>query len=186
MPALKATSAVCRIVSIVCVMVCVCCLAPPARGAPPKSPFEEGLNAKTLVGPAQAEWSITADQLSYDEENGKYLAEGHVRIKSVDRIIEADWAELDSDSHKAELRGSVWLVLGRDWIKGEHVFWDLEGQTGWVDGGLAYFAQTNFYIQGARIAKTGTAEYELREGYVTSCDPNDSDWKIRYLSLIHI
>lgn len=144
---------------------------------------QEELNPKALMGKAQGTWNITADKITFDEKKKVYLAEGHVRITSTDRSIEADWAELDSVNHKAELRGNVWIVYGRDWIQGEHVFWNLEQETGWVEDGLAYFAKSNFFVKSAYIAKTGPTQYELKDGFITSCDPANADWKIRFAKL---
>lgn len=176
---LKAVVKVC--VALACVWSGLFFSCPPRWGfAQTEEPPKEGLNSKALMGQAQGMWEISADRLTYDEQNKVYMAEGHVLIKSTDRSIEADWAELDSLKHRAELRGNVWLVYGRDWIQGDHVFWNLEEQTGWVNGGVAYFAESHFYVQGGYIAKTGNMQYELKDGFVTSCDPANSDWKIRY------
>lgn len=182
MTSLNLTNIVRTCLALACVWVGLVFSSPP-RWVFAQDALRESLNSRALVGKAQGQWDITADQLTYDEEKKVYLAQGHVRIKSTDRSIEADWAELDSLNHLAELRGNVWLVYGRNWIQGEHVFWNLEAQTGWVDGGVAYFAQSHFYVQGARIAKTGNTQYELKDGFVTSCDPFDSDWKIRFSKL---
>jgi LPS-assembly protein len=164
---------------LACAGFCFLCLA--GRGvAQTQEKAAGGLDMKALAGPESGMWNIRADQITYDEEKQVYLAEGHVRIYSTDRTIEADWAELDAQKHLAELRGHVSLAFGKNWIRGEHVIWNIEEQTGWVDGGIAYFADTQFYVQGAYIAKTGSVQYELKDGFVTSCDPNSSDWKIQF------
>jgi len=38
--------------------------------------------------------------------------------------------------------------------------WNLDQETGYVDGGLAYFSQNQFYVKGDRIAKTGDKEFD--------------------------
>lgn len=75
------------------------------------------------------------------------------------------------------------LKYGKDWLKGEHIIWNLDEETGTVDGGLAYFSDSQFYAMGEHIAKVGPGEYELRDGFITTCDPSNSDWKIRYKEL---
>ncbi len=128
-------------------------------------------------------WKVEARSLSYDQENQTVEAEGQVRLSSADRLILADRAALDMKSRKAELWGNVSLQYGRDWLKGQHLLWNLDSETGWLDSGVMYFAENNFFVQGSSIAKTGEKTFELQEGYLTSCNPADPDWKIQYRNM---
>ena len=134
----------------------------------------------TMVDRLRGSWTIDADRLSYDQERRVYEAEGNVRIVSGKRRIESDWAELDTTKRIVELRGNVSLQYGNDWLRGEHVIWNLDEETGWVDGGLTYFAANSLYATGENIQKTSATRYELKGGFVTGCDPEGPDWKIRY------
>jgi LPS-assembly protein len=136
--------------------------------------------AGTFVSEARGTWTIDADKLSYDQSRSVYEAEGNVRIISGKRQIESDWAELDTAKRLVELKGNVLLKYGNDWLRGEHVIWNLDEETGWVDGGLTYFATNQLYAQGENIRKTSATEYELKSGFVTACNPESADWKIRY------
>jgi LPS-assembly protein len=49
-----------------------------------------------------------------------------------------------------------------------------------VDSGILYFAENNFFVQGKSINKLSPTEFELKEGYITSCNPADPDWKIQF------
>lgn len=142
--------------------------------------LEPELSGKSLIHPASGTWQIAADKITYDQNTKTYEAEGNVRIWSDDRSMQAAWARLDTQEQEAELKGNVLLQYGKNWLKGEHVVWKLEKEIGYVDGGLIYFAENHFYAQGEYIAKTGPKEYELREGFLTTCDPVKSDWKIKY------
>ena len=134
----------------------------------------------TLADQLRGTWTIDADQLSYDQERKVYEAVGNVRIISGKRQIESDWAELDTARRIAELKGNVILKYGGDWLRGEHVIWNLDEETGWVDGGLTYFAANQLYAMGENIQKTSATQYELKVGFVTGCDPERPDWRIRY------
>ncbi len=158
--------------------LCVTILA--ADEALSRSLMSNGLNQQSFVSETKGTWQISAQQVSYDKKNHVYEAQGDVQISSGDRSIEADWARLDAQHHTADLKGSVFLKYGGDWLKGEHVIWDLEKETGNVDGGLLYFAGNHFYVQGKHIAKTGPTDYELKDGFITTCDPQNPDWKVRY------
>ncbi len=139
-----------------------------------------GLNRENIQGAVQGTWNIEAASLTYDQTNQVYVAEGGVLLTSGDRIIQARWAMVDMQKRQAELRGGVFLQYGKNWLKGEHVLWNLDKETGWLDGGLVYFAGNQFYAQGKYITKSGPNQYELKDGFMTSCDPSNSDWKIKY------
>jgi LPS-assembly protein len=158
-------------------------LSPQQGLTQPRSLMKEGLDSQAFMTTLQGTWSINADSISYDQNNETYEATGNVRVTSEDRSIQADWALLNMKQGQVELRGRVLLRYGKNWLQGEHVFWNLDTETGQVDGGLLYFAENNFYIQGRTITKIGPNEYELKDGFLTSCDPADSDWKLRYRNM---
>ncbi|MGA2226185.1 MAG: putative LPS assembly protein LptD [Syntrophobacteraceae bacterium] len=132
------------------------------------------------AGSTKSTWTIEADKLTYDQEKQVYEADGNVKISAKDRLIEADHASVNNQTRMTDLRGRVTVQYGRNWIKGEHVTWNLDSETGWVDIGILFFAENNFFIQGESIAKLGPTEFELKKGFITSCNPADPDWKIQF------
>ncbi len=139
------------------------------------------LDHKTFSQPAAGgQWTIVAQQLSHDQHRNTYTGEGDVHIYSGDRSLWADWAQVNLYTRKAELRGNVKLRYGEDWLEGSHVFWDLDEETGTVDDGLLFASSNRFYISGQSIEKTGPSTYTLEKGYMTSCDPDKPDWKLKY------
>ncbi|MGV8074842.1 MAG: LPS-assembly protein LptD [Syntrophobacteraceae bacterium] len=175
-----------RILHISALIVCVsaACIYAPQYGIAQVQDNPKGeFSGKKLLSKIKGDWKIDAAQLSFDKERNVYEAEGSVHISSGDRTIEADWAQLDSERQIVELRGNALIRSGRDWIRGEHIIWNLNDETGTVDGGLAYFAASQFYVQGGKITRLGPDEYELKDGFITSCDPSNSDWKIQYTDL---
>jgi LPS-assembly protein len=168
---------------LVCICLSLLLLAAPKPGFPAATGLDAEFGGKSVVKAGQGKWKISATKITYDEKRKVYDASGNVVISSVGRLMQADWAELDTENQRVELQGNVFLQYGQDWIWGESVFWNLQSQTGWVNGGIAYFAQNHFYVHGDYIAKTGEKEYELRNGFVTSCDPAHPAWDIRYKSM---
>ncbi len=150
--------------------------AVPARAAGPQ-PLAGSLK---IAETAHAAWTIEADKLSYDQGKQLYEAEGNVKISSRDRMITAENASVNNQTRQADLRGKVTIQYGRNWVKGEHITWNLDSETGWLDSGVIYFAENNFFIQGKSISKLGPTEFELKEGFITSCNPADPDWKIQF------
>lgn len=148
----------------------------PARDTPKTT-------TKAAVPEERGEWDLTAASIVYDQETGVYEAEGHVKAQSGDRIIQADWASLNTRTHQAELKGNVFLQYGKNWLRGEHINWNLQSEAGWMEEGTVFFAENNFYVKGKSIQKTGPVEYVLEEGILTSCDPADPDWKLKYTKM---
>ncbi|MEM5787677.1 MAG: LPS assembly protein LptD [Syntrophobacteraceae bacterium] len=142
------------------------------------SPFL--IDRKDKLEALASSWQIEAEKLSHDQERQIYEAEGNVRISSKTRLIEADRAAVDMINRKAELWGNVSLQYDKNWLKGDHVIWDLDAETGWLDNGVIFFSENNFFVQGYSIAKTGPKQFELKEGFVTSCDPSEPDWRFQY------
>jgi len=167
----------CRVVAGLLVLWCVAGRSLPVAA---QSLIQGSLTPRAMVATSHEPWTVEADKISYDQEKKLYEAEGNVRVRSGDRSIQADRAKLDAQKQEVELEGKALLRFGRNWLEGEHIFWNLDSETGWVDGGLVYFADTRFYVEGRSIAKTGASTYELHEGFLTSCNPADADWKIKY------
>lgn len=138
------------------------------------------LDRKEMSQAMQGTWTIEAEKISHDQESQLYEAEGNVRISSGDRIIQADFASADMVKRRVDLRGNVTIQYGRNWLKGQHVTWNLDSETGWLDEGIVFFADNNFFVQGRSISKTGASQFELNEGFLTSCNPSAPEWKIQY------
>ncbi len=142
--------------------------------------LKSGLSQKTFISSTQDTWTVEAGTIIYDYEKKVYEADENVRVTSVERSIQADWALLDTQKQQVELKGKVLMRFGNNWLQGDHVIWNLDSETGWVDGGMVYFAENHFYVEGKSITKTGPNTYDLKDGFLTSCNPADADWKIRY------
>ena len=151
-----------------------------ARASEPASPF----SAATAVVTTKVPWTIHADKLVYNEAAHTYEAEGHVRLTAPDRTIEADRASVNNQTRLADLHGDVTVRFGRNWLKGEHIVWNLDSQTGTMDRGVIFFAQNNFFVQGASVSKTGPTQFELGDGFITSCNPADPTWKIQFKKMV--
>ena len=165
-----------RVALLFCCMAFIACLTSHARADGPQ-PLLGGLK---IAEAGQASWTIHADKLMYDQEKQLYEAEGNVKITSTDRLIQADYASVNKQTQQVDLSGRVTVVYGRNWIKGEHIIWRLDTEKAWVDSGIMYFAENNFFVQGRSITKLSPTEFDLKEGFVTSCNPAGPDWKIQF------
>lgn len=163
-------------------LYCLAIIAVPPSNALAADPIAIK-GAANIAESSQLPWKILADKLIYDKDKQLYEAEGHVTISSKDRLITADYASVNNQTREADLTGNVTVQYGRNWVKGEHVIWNLDTETAWMDSGVLYFSENNFFVQGKSISKLSPTEFDLKEGFVTSCNPANPDWKIQFNSM---
>lgn len=128
-------------------------------------------------------WHITADEISYDQKAGQYIARGHVTITKEDRKLAADFVRFDHKTMKAFASGNVTMTVGEDILTGTSVEMDLETETGTINDGTIFFKANHFYIRGKKIQKTGKDSYAVDKASITTCDSDTCDgdtpaWKI--------
>ncbi|MCE5334017.1 MAG: LPS assembly protein LptD [Desulfobacteraceae bacterium] len=163
-----------------CILSVFLIAAVPLTSHGDSSPGQPKFDSGLITDAGRNPWNLEAERLTFDQERQIYEAEGSVRVSSVDRLILADYASVDMQTRRVELWGNVTVQYGRNWLKGQHATWNLDSETGWLDEGIVFFAENNFFVRGRSIAKTGATQFELKEGFLTSCDPSDPDWRIQY------
>ncbi|MDR3568056.1 MAG: LPS assembly protein LptD [Syntrophobacteraceae bacterium] len=161
---------------VFCAIALLVLLCGNAPAAEPSSP----LGAVSVIAKTRVPWTIHADKLEYNSEKHLYVARGHVLLSAPSRTIEADRATMNNQTRQADLRGNVTIRYGRNWLKGEHIVWNLDTETGTMDSGVMYFAENNFFVQGSSISKTGPTQFVLGQGFITSCNPGDPAWKVQF------
>jgi len=149
------------------------------------------LSASVMVSPTGAQnfgesidedadkpWHIEADEVSYDDSLGQYLARGHVTISKRDVKLSADFVRFDYKSMKALAIGNVVMTAGEDVLIGNSIEIDLATQTGTIYQGSVFLKQNHFYIKGAKLQKTGKDSYAAERASISSCDGQPPAWKI--------
>lgn len=128
-------------------------------------------------------WTLSAESIEYDRNKDQYIASGNVRLQSGEKLILADYARFDRLKGLVYLKGNVFLKYGKDWIRGDSVTWNLNTESGHVEEGMAYFSKSNFYVQASHLEKKENNLYYLKNGFITTCSPQNPDWKISFNSL---
>ncbi len=123
-------------------------------------------------------WQITADRITFDQENQDYVAEGNVRITRENRVLTADMVRLNQETREAWANGHVRLLSNGDILTGQRMQLNLKNETGTLYDGSVFFQQNHFYISGETISKTGPDTYHAEHAAVTSCDGPNPDWRI--------
>jgi LPS-assembly protein len=142
---------------------------------PPETPQEEPVAA----GAGQSQpIHIESDSLSYEQDTDTYHAEGTVVIRYTGNILTSDSAALNSKTEEAFAQGNVVLKSKQDVMEGARLKMHMPSQTGVLEEGQVFIAETHFYIKGDRIEKRGEATYFVRNGQATTCDGESPDWRL--------
>ena len=121
---------------------------------------------------------IEADSLSYELDTDTYHAEGNVVIRYTGNILTSDSAALNRKTDEAFAQGQVVLKSQQDVMEGSRLKIHIPTQTGVLEEGKVFFAQTHFYIRGDRIEKRGEVSYFVENGQATTCDGDEPDWRL--------
>lgn len=125
-----------------------------------------------------APWQITADEIRYDSETGRYFATGNVLISKEDLRLSADRVRFYPATTEVFAEGNVMLVSGKDVLTGKHLEMDLSKQVGIVSDGVIFIEENHFFIRGQHLQKTGKDSYRAERASITTCAGEEPDWKI--------
>ncbi len=141
--------------------------------------FAARLNAASLPeNPEEISWHISALMVTYDKERGLYIAEDDVVITGGMTRLEADYVEFSNKTKDAFAQGNVMLLSGQDSITCNAMQINLLTEKGTINKGTIFVQESNLYISGENMKKTGQFTYSADKGSITSCEGENPDWKI--------
>lgn len=122
---------------------------------------------------------ILQGERAVGQESGVHYLEGNVEAYKNDNTIVADW--LFYNQPKAQATGGGNVVLSRqfDVIKGQWVDYYLDLDRGVMKNATATQYKTGMHATGDQISIIDKKHYQVDNAEMTSCDPNNPDWKIR-------
>lgn len=126
----------------------------------------------------QDTWHITADKIEYVQKFDQYIAEGDVVITGKDQKINAEYVRYDRKNKKAYALGNVVMMAGDDVVHGDRMTLDLEKRTGTAYQGMVFIREGNYRLWGDKIQKTGENTYFAENAIITTCDGDQTDWKV--------
>ncbi len=134
---------------------------------------------------------ITADELTYDEENGLVIAHGNVEIAQSDRVLLADEVTYNINEDIVTAEGNITLVEP----SGDTVFADFVELTGDLKEGfirdIRILMADKTRIAAASGTRTGGNRTEFRKGVFSPCelcrdDPTRAPlWQLKANEIIH-
>jgi len=132
-----------------------------------------------VLGNKETPWQITANRMSYSQEEGLIIAEGDVEISRGNQRLVTQRAKYDEGQGIVEVSGGFRLEVNGDVLSGEEGVFDLNRNTGRVLKGKLFLRQNHFYLNGASIEKVGLDTYVIKEFQMTTCDGDRPDWSVR-------
>ena len=131
-----------------------------------------------FVGDRNAKWQITANKMSYDRDEGLYVAEGDVVITRGGQVLKANEARYNEKTGMVEAIGDVVLETKGDIVRAAKAVFDLNSQTGKITKGRIFLRENHYYISGDDMEKTGPDTYVVKGCQVTTCEGDKPDWSI--------
>lgn len=131
-----------------------------------------------FVGDRNAKWQITANTMSYDRDEGLYVAQGNVVITRAGQVLKANEARYNEITGMVEAIGEVVLETNGDVLRAEKARFDLNSQTGRITKGRIFLRENHYYISGDDMEKTGPETYAVKSFHLTTCDGDKPDWSI--------
>lgn len=139
----------------------------------------ERLLEPTLLEDTEAPWEIRAKSLSYDHEEGVYVAKGDVVIsKGEAQRLYCQEAVYNTKTQMARVYGGFRLESGGDVLTGKRGTFDLQNQTGEIVSGQLFLRENHFYLNGSKMEKLSESTYVIKDCEVTTCDGEIPPWSI--------
>jgi LPS-assembly protein len=128
--------------------------------------------AQKEVSPAE----ITGDEVEFDLKAHKVIAIGNVSIIKGDARLTCDRAEFSRDTEVAIASGRVVLRRPGETVEGDSLVFNFKTMTG--DFNKPIFTAPPFYGAGKSVEKIGENHFQIRDGYLSTCDFDDPQSRI--------
>ena len=147
----------------------------------PKANFsfaEDPLLKDYILGDKEARWEITADRMSYMENESLFAAEGEVVIKRGGQVFSAQKAIYNKDTGMLQVSGGIRLEVDGDILTGEKGLFDLNNNIGQITNGRLFSQENHYYINGRVMQRLSLNTYLVKDCRLTTCDGVKPDWSI--------
>ncbi len=140
-------------------------------------------DAPAVVALEQPDFTLVADEVTYDSERDIYEATGNVRItQSGGSVLTTDWIVFSGATRTGVATGDVRDVDDQNTVRAEFVAVDLESTVSVAVRGSLDNPQPGFAVRGEVIERTGVDTFRIEQGSFTTCRcPPESErrpWEI--------
>jgi lipopolysaccharide assembly outer membrane protein LptD (OstA) len=137
-----------------------------AEPMPPPPPTEPA----PVVALDPPQFTLVADEVTYDGERDIYEATGNVRITQADgRVLTTDWIIFNATTRTGVATGDVRVVDAQNTVRAEFVAVDLNSTVSVAVRGSMDNPQPGFAVTGEVIQRTGVDTFEIENGTFTTC-----------------
>ena len=127
--------------------------------------------AQTLQTPGRSQAAaVSADQVSYDEQTGRYVCHGNVRIDLGTRTLLAQEAQLTSDLRTIWMQGSARLVENEIIFSGEAIYASLDDNRAFLFGQRCSMKRPGLSISSDAVQYRWDDRLVLFDGHVLMVD----------------
>ena len=139
--------------------------------------------AHAVVALAEPDFTLVADEVTYDSERDIYEATGNVRITQAGgSVLTTDWIVFSGATRTGVATGNVRVVDEQNTVRAEFVAVDLESTVSVAVRGSLDNPQPGFVVSGDVIERTGVDTFHIEQGRFTTCRcPPESErrpWEI--------
>lgn len=129
------------------------------------------------------EFSLVADEVTYDSERDLYEATGNVRITQVGgRVLTTDWIIFSGATRTGVATGEVRVVDEQNTVLAEFAAVDLDSSVAIAVRGSLDNPTPGFAVRGETIKRTGVDTFEIEKGSFSTCrcppDATRRPWEI--------
>jgi lipopolysaccharide assembly outer membrane protein LptD (OstA) len=137
-----------------------------AKPTPPPPPAES-VPTTPLPPP---EFTLVADEVTYDGSRDIYEATGNVRITQADgRVLTTDWLVFNATTRTGIATGDVRVVDAQNTVRAEFVAVDLNSTVSVAVRGSMENPLPGFAVKGEVIQRTGVDTFKIENGTFTTC-----------------
>lgn len=165
-----------RFNAIVMFMVMVLAVSSVQAGEPDtaKSKDKEKISAESFK---QEPVELDGDSVEFNNEEGKFIASGNVVLRQSGATLYCDRLEFYRDRKEAHAEGNIVLDSDRGTIWADKAFYNFQTKKGEFTN--ARIIANPIYGQAASISKIRDNYYVMADGYLTTSDYDDPEWRIK-------
>lgn len=120
---------------------------------------------------------VKGDKVEYFRTEKKVAGEGNVSIKYGDTELKCDKIIVYTDTKEAVCEGAVKIIQPGVSMEGERINYNFSTKTGYAL--KSEMKATPFYGAAERVAQTEHETFELKDGYVTTCNLEKPHYSMR-------
>jgi LPS-assembly protein len=145
------------------------------------TPAAQASEDDATPGKAPTPVELNADNMEYKSAEGVFVATGHVVLKKEDSVLTCTSLEFSREKGEAHADGDVVLKTPKGTIWADKGFYNFNSKQGeFTDARIMAYPM---FGEARKIARVSENHYVMTEGYLTTSDYDNPEWRIRSRSI---